>query len=179
MSFPRCFCLSNDIKQLIHFVSPLCDGTGPGLNLAQSSLWLACAMSLTAFNIEKYVDEFGNVIEPEIHYTDGTVRYVPGLAVFSFSRPVGCLPLPTLFAQLCLPAYWLLVTAPRSATLLRSSTPSNHGPRRVRPSSLQLSCEAVIFPTTLTYPCGIRLSTFWLWEESGRLFILLVRHLRP
>ena len=157
-------------KRLIHLVSPLCNGTGPGLNLAQSSLWLACAMSLTAFDIEKYVDEFKNVIEPEIHYTDGTVRYAFGLAVFSFTRPVGCLPLPILFAQLCPTAQWLLVTTPPSATLLRSSTPSNHGPRRVRRSSLQLSCEAVIFPTTLTYPCGIQLR-FGCGKKADEYFV--------
>jgi len=48
--------------------------TGPGLILAQSSLWLACAMSLAVFDIEKYVNEFGNAVEPKIHYTDGTIR---------------------------------------------------------------------------------------------------------
>lgn len=64
-----------EVKQLIHFFVPfLC--LGPGLNLAQSSLWLSCAMSLAVFDIEKYVDEFGNVVEPKIHYSDGTIRYV-------------------------------------------------------------------------------------------------------
>ena len=47
---------------------------GPGLNLAQSSLWLACAMSLAVFDIEKYVDGFGNVVEPKVHYSDGAIR---------------------------------------------------------------------------------------------------------
>ena len=56
--------------RLIHydFVS------GPGLYLAQTSLWLACAMSLAVLDIEKYVDESGNVAEPEINYTDGIIR---------------------------------------------------------------------------------------------------------
>jgi len=31
-------------------------------------------MSLAVFNIEKYVDEFGNVVEPKVQYTDGTIR---------------------------------------------------------------------------------------------------------
>ena len=48
--------------------------TGPGLTLAQSSLWLACAMSLAVFGIKKFIDEFGNVVEPKIHCTDGTIR---------------------------------------------------------------------------------------------------------
>jgi len=49
----------------------------PGLNLAQSSVWLTCAMSLAVFDIEKYVDGFGNVVEPKIHYTDGTISHPP------------------------------------------------------------------------------------------------------
>ena len=48
--------------------------TGPGLNLAQSSLWVACAMSLAVLDIGKYVDGFGNVVEPTVNYTDGTIR---------------------------------------------------------------------------------------------------------
>ena len=47
---------------------------GPGLNVAQTSLWIACAMSLAVFNIEKYVDEFGNAVEHEIRYTNGMIR---------------------------------------------------------------------------------------------------------
>ena len=39
-------------------------------------------MSLTVFDIQKYVDGFGNVVEPKIHYSDGSIRYalrnVPG-----------------------------------------------------------------------------------------------------
>jgi hypothetical protein len=31
-------------------------------------------MSLAVFDIEKYVDEFGNVVEPEIRYSGGTIR---------------------------------------------------------------------------------------------------------
>jgi len=48
--------------------------TGPGLELAQLSIWVACAMSLAVFDIEKCVDEFGNVVEPKIRYTGGMVR---------------------------------------------------------------------------------------------------------
>ena len=31
-------------------------------------------MALAVFNVEKYVDGFGNVVEPKIHYTDGAIR---------------------------------------------------------------------------------------------------------
>jgi len=31
-------------------------------------------MSLAVFDIEKSVDAFGNVVEPEIRYSDGTIR---------------------------------------------------------------------------------------------------------
>jgi len=31
-------------------------------------------MSLAVFYIEKYVDTFGNVVEPEIRYSDGMIR---------------------------------------------------------------------------------------------------------
>jgi len=57
----------------------------PGLNLAQTSVWLTCAMSLAVFNIEKYVDAFGNVVEPEIRFLDGIISH---LAPFKYSiRP--------------------------------------------------------------------------------------------
>ena len=48
--------------------------TGPGMNLATTSVFISCAMSLAVFDIEKYVDEFGNLVEPETRYTGGTVR---------------------------------------------------------------------------------------------------------
>ena len=47
---------------------------GPGLNLAQTSLWIACAMSLAVFDIGKYVDESGNAVVPEVNYSDGAIR---------------------------------------------------------------------------------------------------------
>jgi len=47
----------------------------PGLNLALMSLWVGCAMSLAVFDIGKYVDGFGNVVEPTINYTDGTISH--------------------------------------------------------------------------------------------------------
>ena len=49
---------------------------GPGIYIAQTSLWIACAMSLAVFDIEKYVDESGNVFEPETRHTDGISRWV-------------------------------------------------------------------------------------------------------
>ena len=47
---------------------------GPGLNIAQTSLWLSCAMALAVFDIGKYVDKFGNVVEPETRYGSGVIR---------------------------------------------------------------------------------------------------------
>ena len=48
--------------------------TGPGLNIAQTSLWLTCAMSLAVLDVERYVDGSGNVVEPGIRYRDGIIR---------------------------------------------------------------------------------------------------------
>ena len=47
---------------------------GTGISMAQTSLWIACAMSLAVFDIEKYVDGSGNVVELEIRYSTGAVR---------------------------------------------------------------------------------------------------------
>ena len=52
---------------------PLSFFIGPGIHIAQTSLWIACAMSLAVFDIRKYVDESGNVVEPETRYTSGGV----------------------------------------------------------------------------------------------------------
>ena len=70
-----------------YFVAPLPNGrndqtdlpsrrcfVGPGLHIAQVYLWITSAMSLAVFNIEKYVDESGNVVEPETRYTNGGIR---------------------------------------------------------------------------------------------------------
>ena len=75
-------------------------------------------MSLATLKIEKYVDGFGNVVEPKIHYTDGTIRRVLKLNFGWYMR-------------LILP----------SATLPHSSVTSNRGRRRVQPSSLRSSFE--------------------------------------
>jgi hypothetical protein len=47
---------------------------GPGLHVAQASLWIACATSLAVFDIEKYVDASGKVVEPEARCTGGGIR---------------------------------------------------------------------------------------------------------
>ena len=41
-------------------------------------------MSLAVFNIEKYVDGFGNVVEPTTRYSGGAIRlvFVPSLLFF-------------------------------------------------------------------------------------------------
>ena len=59
--------------RMTEMTDPIC-WVGPGQNLAQTSVWLTCAMSLAVFDVEKYVDPFGHVVEPEIHYSDGILR---------------------------------------------------------------------------------------------------------
>ena len=48
---------------------------GPGLKLADASVFISCAMSLAVFDISKGVDESGKEIEPTVEYTSGTIRY--------------------------------------------------------------------------------------------------------
>ena len=59
--------------RMAKMTDPLCR-VGPGLNLAQTSVWLTCVMSLAVFDIEKYVDAIGNVVEPGIHYSDTLIK---------------------------------------------------------------------------------------------------------
>ena len=129
--------------------------TGPGINLAQSSVWLACAMALAVFDIGKYVDGFGNVVEPKIYYSDGTIRSVllnvpnsgsPPLVLFFSSLLSPLLDLVPLCAYFCL-CYWLTTS---SATLLCSNTPSSHVQRRAQSSSLRLSCEVMTCSSVLS-----------------------------
>lgn len=48
----------------------------PGRYFALDVIWLAIANILTAFSIEKPVDESGNIIEPTSEYTSGLVMSV-------------------------------------------------------------------------------------------------------
>lgn len=43
--------------------------------MAEASIFISCAMTLAAFNISKY-EENGQVIEPIVDQTTGTIRYV-------------------------------------------------------------------------------------------------------
>jgi cytochrome P450 len=58
---------------------PICFGFGrricPGLHLGNSSVFLACAMSLAAFDITKSVDDSGRVVEPVVDYTSGIISH--------------------------------------------------------------------------------------------------------
>lgn len=58
----------------------MCFGFGrricPGLQLADVSVWISCAMSLAVFDITKKLDENGIPIVPVPKYTDGTIRRV-------------------------------------------------------------------------------------------------------
>ncbi|EIN08237.1 cytochrome P450 [Punctularia strigosozonata HHB-11173 SS5] len=47
----------------------------PGLQLADQSVWLACAMALAAFDISKAKDEHGHVLEPTQEYTSGLISH--------------------------------------------------------------------------------------------------------
>ena len=58
----------------------------PGRYLAMDSLWIAMAYLLTCFNIEKPVDENGQVIEPSGEYTTGLLRFVYRLSFLHVDR---------------------------------------------------------------------------------------------
>ena len=47
----------------------------PGRHLACASIWIGIASVLAMFDLEKVVDEKGEVIEPSGEYTSGLVRY--------------------------------------------------------------------------------------------------------
>jgi hypothetical protein len=46
----------------------------PGRVLADVSIFISCAMSLAVFDISKYMED-GEVIEPVVDQTTGTIRY--------------------------------------------------------------------------------------------------------
>ncbi|KAF9001512.1 cytochrome P450 [Cyathus striatus] len=48
----------------------------PGSHLAKSSLWLAMASVLSTFNIEKVVDNDGNIVEPNYKFSGTTVNHL-------------------------------------------------------------------------------------------------------
>lgn len=45
----------------------------PGKDFADESIFLAVAMSLAVFNIQKARDDMGNIIEPNVEFTSGVV----------------------------------------------------------------------------------------------------------
>jgi hypothetical protein len=45
-----------------------------GKLLADSSIFITCAMTLAAFDISKATDAHGRIIEPPVDVTAGTVR---------------------------------------------------------------------------------------------------------
>ena len=50
----------------------------PGEYFARCSLFLTVTSILSCFNITKGVDSDGKEIVPEVAFTTGTTRYVPG-----------------------------------------------------------------------------------------------------
>ena len=55
----------------------------PGKELADASIFMSIAMTLSAFRISKARDESGRVIEPVCDYCAGIIRY-GGLAICVF-----------------------------------------------------------------------------------------------
>lgn len=49
----------------------------PGKELADSSIFIAIAMSLASFNISKARDDSGKEIDPILEFTPGVIRSVP------------------------------------------------------------------------------------------------------
>ena len=55
--------------------------------MAQSSVFIACAMMLAVFDITKAAEN-GKVVEPKVEFTGGTIRWVPsspasGVVIFT------------------------------------------------------------------------------------------------
>jgi len=46
----------------------------PGLYLAEASIFLSMAMTLSAYNVRKKRDADGNVVELKLDYRTGTIR---------------------------------------------------------------------------------------------------------
>ncbi|KAA1470134.1 cytochrome P450 [Dentipellis sp. KUC8613] len=46
----------------------------PGLNLADASVWISCAMALTVFDVSKTIEN-GVPVVPKFKYTDGTISH--------------------------------------------------------------------------------------------------------
>ncbi|KAJ3563160.1 hypothetical protein NP233_g9121 [Leucocoprinus birnbaumii] len=65
----------------------ICFGFGrricPGRVLADASIFISCAMTLAVFDISKFIDESGQVIEPIMDQTTGTVRYDSSATAFN------------------------------------------------------------------------------------------------
>jgi hypothetical protein len=47
----------------------------PGIAVAQSSVWLAAALTLAVYDVTAVIDNDGNPILPSLEYTNGTIRY--------------------------------------------------------------------------------------------------------
>ncbi|KAJ7445012.1 hypothetical protein B0H11DRAFT_1747058, partial [Mycena galericulata] len=47
----------------------------PGRHMATSSIWIGVMSILAAFNIDKGIDNQGQVIAPSYEYVSGSIRY--------------------------------------------------------------------------------------------------------
>jgi cytochrome P450 len=58
----------------------------PGQHLAEPFLFLSVAMTLAAFTITKALDDHGNIIDPEIEWMPGTIRFEGFWLIFVFRQ---------------------------------------------------------------------------------------------
>lgn len=65
----------------------------PGQYLADASLWISIAMSVAVFDITKKVGPGGQVIEPKVSYTSGTVSHPEPFECDIRPRSEGCVAL--------------------------------------------------------------------------------------
>lgn len=83
----------------------------PGKDLADPSVFLSVAMTLAVFDISKFKDEQGNVVEPVYEYTPGIIRHDP-----TVSLPVICFVLISFVSVACShPKPFKCSITPRSA----------------------------------------------------------------
>lgn len=59
------------LDRIAHVIYRRC----PGAHLVESSLWIAIASFLAAFDIKKPVDDQGKVVEPSIVFDNPLIRY--------------------------------------------------------------------------------------------------------
>lgn len=80
VSLPHCFTCQESVQvDYIPFERTLDTHISdvPGLHLAEASIFVACAMNLAVFNIQKAKGPDGQPITPEVEWSSGLLRYAP------------------------------------------------------------------------------------------------------